>query len=342
MAKKSKRRKPENERRNSKRNREAEQEYEYHLPVMLSETLNLLITNPNGIYIDGTLGGGGHAAEIIKSLDSGRLYAFDEDEDAIRHSGGKFADELAKGKDSRIELVHANYSQFELACTKEESAGKLGSINGMLLDLGVSSRQLDTGSRGISYRFDAALDMRFGGSAGTDKQRAADIVNNEDEAELLRILRHYGEEPFARPIVRRIMQRRSTAPIETTSELRAVVEESVPPPLRAKALARVFQAFRIAVNRELEVLEETLRGVIPHLCLGGRIVVITYHSLEDRIVKHTFKEESTTIHATMPGEKTIPARMKLLTPKPLEPTEEEILRNPRARSAKVRAVERVR
>ncbi|MBX7156663.1 MAG: 16S rRNA (cytosine(1402)-N(4))-methyltransferase RsmH [Candidatus Kapaibacterium sp.] len=325
-----------------RRNREAEQEYNYHLPVMLQETLNLLVTNPNGIYIDGTLGGGGHAAEIVKRLDSGCLYAFDADEEAILHCRGAFADELARGEESRIALVHANYSDFELACSKKEKiredVSDDGGIAGMLLDLGVSSRQLDSGGRGISHRFDSPLDMRFGGSAHTT---ASEIINTADESELLSILRTYGEEPFARPIVRRIMQRRNTVLFTTTGELRAVVEESVPPPQRAKALARVFQAFRIAVNRELEVLEETLRNVIPHLTIGGRIVVITYHSLEDRIVKHIFKEESTTIHATMPGEITIPARMKLLTPKPMLPTEEEILRNPRARSAKVRAVEKV-
>lgn len=321
-----------------RRNREVEQEYEYHLPVMLEETLSLLVTNPNGVYIDGTLGGGGHAAEIIKRLDGGRLYAFDADEEAISHCRGAFADELTRGKESRIELVHANYSEFESACSTEERIREHGGIAGMLLDLGVSSRQLDTGGRGISHRFDSPLDMRFGGSAHTT---ASEIINTADESELLSILRTYGEEPFARPIVKNIMQRRNTVAFTTTGELRTVVEETVPPPLRAKALARVFQAFRIAVNQELDVLDTTLRNIIPHLSIGGRIVVITYHSLEDRIVKHIFKDESTTIHATMPGEITIPARMKLLTSKPLLPTQEEVMRNPRARSAKVRAVEKV-
>ncbi|MBL7998165.1 MAG: 16S rRNA (cytosine(1402)-N(4))-methyltransferase RsmH [Candidatus Kapabacteria bacterium] len=324
------------------RNRDAEEQYEYHLPVMLAETLDLLITDTNGIYIDGTLGGGGHAAEIIKRIHSGRLYAFDADEEAIRHSGGKFADELAKGADSRIVTVHANYAQFTEACSKEEQRGKpFSSITGLLLDLGVSSRQLDEGGRGISFRFDAPLDMRFGGSHDHDKRTAADIINNDDEEDLIRILRHYGEEPYARHIVRAILTRRRSAALETTADLRSVIEDVIIPPHRAKTLARVFQAFRIAVNRELEVLEDTLRGIVPRLHTGGRIVVITYHSLEDRIVKHVFKELTATRHATMPGETTIHAPMKMLTPKPLEPTEEEIRRNPRARSAKVRAVEKL-
>lgn len=320
------------------RNRELEQEYEYHLPVMLQETLNLLISSPDGMYIDGTLGGGGHAGEIVKRLNKGKLYAFDADEEAISHCRGAFADELAKGDESRIELVHANYSQYNLACAKEEQNNRHDGIRGMLLDLGVSSRQLDTGGRGISHRFDSPLDMRFGGSAHTT---ASEIINNADEHQLLHILRTYGEEPFARNIVRRIMQQRSTSPFTTTGELRNVVEESVPPPHKAKALARVFQAFRIAVNQELEVLEQTLTHIVPRLAKGGRVVVITYHSLEDRITKHIFKKHTTTVHATMPSETTIPAVALALTPKPLLPTDEEILRNPRARSAKIRAIERI-
>lgn len=337
------------------------QEYDYHLPVMLGETISLLNIKPNGCYIDGTLGGGGHTREIFTRLDSGRLYSFDQDEGAIEYCRGAFSDELQRGEQSRLHLVNANFSQFKLACStktyKEEQTGSTLSpsasegelltsqkerpipfIDGMLLDLGVSSRQLDTGDRGISYRFSAPLDMRFGGNA--ELITARDLLHSSDEQTLTRILREYGEEPFARPIARQILSTRTMGRMETTDDLRHAVEQAMPKHLVGKAMARVFQAFRIAVNGELDVLEETLSSVLPYLNTGGRVVVITYHSLEDRIVKHRFKELSTTIHARQPGEITIHAPAHLLTTKPLYPTDEEIRRNPRARSAKVRAIEK--
>lgn len=309
----------------------------YHVPVMLRETLEWLITDPEGLYVDGTLGGGGHAAEILRKVrQRGRLVCFDADKQAIDECRGAFADELERGDESRIRIVHANYSEV---CThKEVVAGQWKGISGLLLDLGVSSYQLDHPAQGISHRFEAALDMRFGGSGPT----AADIINSASAQQIEKILKEFGEEKFARRIATAIIHRRSIAPITTTVDVRTLVGESVPPPVFASALARVFQAFRIAVNRELDVLRDTLECVIPLLAPGGRIVVITYHSLEDRIVKTIFKRESLDHRPTYPGDKEVIAPLRLCTPKPLLPTDEEVARNPRARSAKIRVVERKR
>ncbi len=315
---------------------ENRKESEYHEPVMFRETLEWLVTKDDGLYIDGTLGGGGHAAGILRKVsNSGRLICFDADEQAISFCRGAFADELARGEESRIRLVHGNYA--EVCGNEEVVAGSQKGISGLLLDLGVSSYQLNNPAQGISHRYDAALDMRFGGSGRT----AAEIINSAEQAEIQKILWEFGEEKFARNITKAIVQRRRIAPITTTVELRKLVEETVPPPVFLSSLARVFQALRIAVNHELEVLEKTLLCVIPMLAPGGRIVVISYHSLEDRIVKHIFKKESTSHRPSYPGDVAIHARLKLLTPKPQLPSEEEVRRNPRARSAKVRVVERV-
>ena len=264
----------------------------------------------------------------------GRLVCFDADKQAIQQCRGAFAEELARGDESRIRIVHANYS--EVCSTKEVVAGNTNGISGILLDLGVSSYQLDHPAQGISHRFEAALDMRFGGSGRT----AADIVNTASAQEIENILWEFGEEKFARRITAAIIQRRTVAPITTTVDVRKLVEECVPPPLFASSLAKVFQALRIAVNRELEVLKNTLECVIPMLAPGGRIVVITYHSLEDRIVKNIFKRESTDHRPTFPGDREFVASLRLCTHKPLVPRAEEVQSNPRARSAKVRVVER--
>ena len=204
-------------------------------------------------------------------------------------------------------------------------------VSGVLLDLGVSSRQLDIGQRGISYRFNTKLDMRF----GTDGISAEELLNKSEEGTLHHILRSFGEEPFARIIARRLVERRRAAPLKSTADLRYIIEECVPPHMASKSLARVFQAIRIAVNNELEVLEHTIRSIIPLLNKGGRIVVLSYHSLEDRVVKQVFKDS-----AKKTDENPDP-QLHILTPKPLEPSEQEIGWNPRSRSAKLRIAEKI-
>lgn len=299
-------------------------EYDYHIPVMLEEVCTWLITDPDGTYIDGTLGGGGHTAEILARLSSnGKIIAFDADEQAIEHCTKKFAAELDKS-DSRLVLYNDNFIR---ACSIGELRGK---VLGLLLDLGVSSRQLDSGSRGISHRVNSRLTMSFGSHGNT----AEDLLDGADEREIESILKKYGEEPFARVIARRIVQRRRAAPLRSTFDLRSVIEEVVPPHIVSKSIARVFQAIRIAVNDELGVLEKTLRGIIPILAPQGRIAVISYHSLEDRIVKNVFRELADKNQDT-------PPELKILTSKPLPPSDEEIHGNPRSRSAKLRVAEKL-
>jgi 16S rRNA (cytosine1402-N4)-methyltransferase len=310
-------------------------EYNYHLPVMLKETIDFLVTDTNGIYIDGTLGGGGHAAEILQRIDSGgKLYAFDKHSTAIEHCNARFAEELIRGTSSRLRLYNYCYSEV---CNFDEIRGQ---ISGLLLDLGVSSKQLDTDSLGLSYRVDSKLDMRFGDTGLT----AGDLLYSVSEDELIEILRNYGEEPMARRIAKAIILKRNANSMNTTFDLRAAVESCVPTALHFKALSRVFQAIRIAVNQELKVLEDTLKGIIPMLAPGGRIVILSYHSLEDRIVKSIFKEYSKKIkvnkqHPDYNKEGNLPP-LTLLTPKPMLPSEQEIQINPRARSAKLRVAEK--
>jgi 16S rRNA (cytosine1402-N4)-methyltransferase len=317
------------------------EEYNYHLPVLFQECCDAVLTDPKGIYIDGTLGGGGHSAEIFSRLDTeGRLHSFDADLHAIKHCEERFAEELAKQDKSRIVLHNEN---FVTACSivKKDTKEKPHSfVSGVLLDLGVSSLQLDTDSIGLSYRVNSRLNMRFG-SQGIS---AEDCIAETGEEKLVEVLRLYGEEPFAKRIARRMVERRRAAPLRTTFDLREVVEEVVPMHLRSKSLSRVFQAFRIAVNDELRVLETFLQDIIPCMSPGGRIVVISYHSLEDRIVKNIFKEHSRTSRPTENNKfsftEPISPELKVLTKKPMLPSEEEIRRNPRARSAKLRIAEK--
>ncbi len=304
---------------------QAAPEYDYHIPVMLRETCDYLITDTSGLYIDGTLGGGGHSAEILSRLsEGGKLYAFDADEQAIEHCTQKFQDELSKAEQSKLVLTNDNFIR---ACSIGELRGK---VLGLLLDLGVSSRQLDTGSRGISHRLNSRLTMSFGSSGNS----AEDLLNRSDERTIESILKMYGEEPFAGGIARRIITRRRAAPLRTTFDLRSVIEEVVPPHMLSKSISRTFQALRIAVNDEINILEQTLRGIIPVLAPHGRIVVLSYHSLEDRVVKNVFRELS---HDT----ETTPKQLHILTPKPLPPSDDEIRYNPRARSAKLRVAEKL-
>lgn len=313
-------------------------EYDYHLPVLLQESVDALVTDPDGVYIDGTLGGGGHTAEILSRLSpAGKLFSFDADIHAIEQCRKRFAHELLSGAQSRLVLRHENFRE---ACSIKEGSDPFN-VSGLLLDLGVSSHQLDTDSIGLSYRVDSRLDMRF----GLHGRSAEDLLATLDEGELERLFRLYGEEPNARKIARRIVERRRAAPVSTTSDLRTLIEDTVPPFVHTKTLARVFQALRIAVNDELGALEQTLECIIPMLAPGGRIVVISYHSLEDRIVKTIFKRESQTRvpDPDNPRSTTREVRpvLRVLTKKPVEPSEEEVKRNPRARSARMRVAEKV-
>jgi 16S rRNA (cytosine1402-N4)-methyltransferase len=297
----------------------------YHTPVLLKETIDLLFTKADGIYIDGTIGGGGHSEALLAKLSSGgKIFGFDKDPEAIEHCKEKFKNELEKGENSRIELFNECFSK---ACSITRHRGEW---TGFLLDLGVSSRQLDESRRGFSYRAAGPLDLRFSPHGRT----AEDLVNAVDEEELAALLRKFGEEPFAKKIARRIVQQRKIAPIRTTVDLARIVESVVPRRSLASSLSRVFQALRIAINDELNVLHNALHSALQ--CLGNRsrIVVISYHSLEDRIVKNFFRQfsKSEEKSSSMP-------KIKILTKKPLVPSEDEIKNNPRSRSAKLRAGE---
>lgn len=305
-------------------------EYDYHVPVLLERSLKHLINDKSGIYVDCTLGGGGHAQAILERLDSGgNLKAFDKDPIAIEYCRRKFESELKKSTPS-VELINECYSE---ACT---FAVNWGLINGILLDLGVSSKQLDTDQRGLSYRVKSPLDMRFGPVG----QTAEELLNTANSGELERILRIYGEEPLARVITRRIIERRRGSTLKTTFDLRLIIEEVAPKKYIFKTLSRVFQAIRIAVNSELEVLEKTLNCIPDFLHEQGRIVVISYHSLEDRIVKNIFKELSKSPKNKYDKNAT-KAKLRIITPKPEIPDSKEIEFNPRARSAKLRVAEKI-
>lgn len=288
----------------------------YHIPVMLQECLEALRIVPHGTYVDGTLGGGGHTSAILERLNSaGRLISFDADEVAIAHCQQRFADELAKGQDSRLRLVHANFS------TLSEHLSP-GTVNGVLLDLGVSSYQFDHHERGFSFRLQAPLDMRFMAEGET----AADILNKRSEEDISTVFYTYGDEPQSRRLAKAVVQRRALAPFRTTIDLRDLVVQHIPPHHQAKTLARLFQALRIAVNDELGRLERTLTDIIPLLAPNGRIVVMSYHSGEDRIVKNVFRAH--------------PESLIIVTKKSIEASPDEQRTNPRSRSARLRVAER--
>jgi len=311
-------------------------EYDYHDPVLLSECIDYLITNKAGMYVDGTLGGGGHTSAILKKLDSnGMLISYDKDPDAIEHCQKRFSTEIENGM-----LILRNEG-FDKAYSIEE---REGTISGLLLDLGVSSNQLDGSSRGISYRFDSELDMRF----GTEGRTAKDLLHVATEEELIRIFKDFGEEPFSRKIARRIVEVRRATSLSTTNDLRQIVEDVVPTHLHFKSLSRVFQAIRIEVNSELKVLRDTLTNIIPKLEKGGRVVILSYHSLEDRIVKDVFKKFAAKRRDAITDDEKIYGNyvaidpvVKLLTKSPEVPSDEEIKRNKRARSAKLRVIEKL-
>ena len=297
---------------------------EYHIPVLLAESVSALVTNPDGIYADATFGGGGHTAAILSRLhDGGKLIAFDRDSDALANAP----------KDARLTLIHNNFRFIE------NYAAQLGvQFDGVLADLGVSSHQFDTAGRGFSFRFeDAPLDMRMNQQA---RLTAEEVVNSYPEADLERILRLYGEVDGARNMARLIAQAGTQAALHTTGVLVRVIARMLPKNAEHKVLAKVYQALRIEVNQEMRSLEKFLDGATRSLKPGGRLVVITYHSLEDRMVKNFIKT------GNVDGEQRKDAFGRIQTPleavnrKPVVPEESEIERNTRARSAKLRIAER--
>jgi len=308
----------------------------HHVTVLKQEAVDGLAVKPDGIYVDCTLGGAGHSMEIVKRLgESGRLIAFDQDETAIRH-----AQETLKPYMDRVQIVRSNFRYLE---RELEKLGVQG-VDGVLFDLGVSSPQLDEAERGFSYNKDAELDMRMDRSM---ELTAEMIVNTWDEDRLARILTDYGEEKFARRIAKHIVQTRQREPIRTTEQLAEIIKEAIPAAARRTGphpAKRSFQAIRIAVNDELGAFEDALAGAIEVLNPGGRIAVITFHSLEDRICKQFFAKhtERCTCPPDFPmcvcGKQGV---LRLVNRKPILPGPEELKDNPRARSAKLRIAEKL-
>ena len=303
-----------------------------HVSVLLYEAVDGLNIHPDGIYIDGTAGGGGHSAEILSRLTSGRLYSIDQDPDAIATVTERFKD------DDRSTILQGNFGDMKALLN---DVG-VYAVDGVLLDIGVSSHQLDDGSRGFSYHEDAPLDMRMSQSGET----AADLVNTLDVGELSRIISLYGEEKYAFSIAKGIVRAREIKPIETTLELAEIVKENVPQKVRRDGhpARKTFQALRIAVNHELDVLESGLQGAFELLSQGGRLSVITFHSLEDRIVKQFMRDKAQ--GCTCPKDFPVcvcgnKPKVKIITRKPILPSDEELERNPRARSAKLRVCEKL-
>lgn len=306
-----------------------------HKSVLLEETIEGMCIKPDGIYVDGTLGGGGHALEVVKRLgESGRFFGIDQDEAAIAA-----ASERLKEHSHKITIIRDNY---ENAVSDLKSNGVTG-VDGIVLDLGVSSYQLDTVERGFSYKYDTALDMRM------DRRQALsakEIVNDYSQADLARIIRDYGEDKFANNIAKHIVKAREEAPIETTYQLNDIIKAAIPVKMRAEGghpSKRTFQAIRIECNRELDVLKNSLEEMIGFLNPGGRICIITFHSLEDRIVKSIFKKQENpctcppNFPVCMCGKESMG---KVVTRKPILPSEEELNENSRSKSAKLRIFER--
>jgi 16S rRNA (cytosine1402-N4)-methyltransferase len=308
-----------------------------HTTVLLQETVDGLNIRPDGIYVDCTLGGAGHSEYLVQQLnDQGRLICFDQDTTAIDNAKIRLADHLDK-----VTFVHANFRYIK---EKLHERG-IKNVDGILYDLGVSSPQLDTPERGFSYNHDAPLDMRMDMTAPLT---AYHVVNEWDFNDLVRIFYRYGEEKFSKQIARKIEEARKHAPIETTGQLVELIKDGIPAPARRKGghpAKRVFQAIRIAVNDELGAAEQSLQDAIDLLAVNGRISVITFHSLEDRITKTIFKEAAS-YPELPPNLPVIPEGMepmlKLVTRKPILPSEEELLHNNRSRSAKLRIAEKIK
>lgn len=305
-----------------------------HKSVLLTETIEGLQIRPDGIYVDGTLGGGGHSYEIAKRLKGGRLIGIDQDQAAIEAAGMR----LSPFGD-KVTIVRSNYRNTR------EVLSELGieKIDGMILDLGVSSYQFDTKERGFSYRFDSPLDMRMDTRQSFS---AKEIVNGYSEMELYHVIRDYGEDKFAKNIAKHIVMARKKKPVETTGELCEIIKAAIPAKIRAEGghpAKRTFQAIRIECNKELEVLRESLETLIELLNPGGRLCIITFHSLEDRIVKAAFKKAENPCICPPNFPVCTCGRVsqgKVVTGKPILPGEEELSGNPRAASAKLRIFEK--
>ena len=299
-----------------------------HVPVMLNEVIDGLMIKPNGSYLDCTLGGGGHSEAIHARLEGGKLYAVDKDADAIAFARKRLGETLT--------YIHKDFKSAIAEWDHEP-------LDGILMDLGVSSYQLDTPERGFSYRFEAPLDMRMSSDQALTAEK---VVNTYSQRELTDILFKYGEEPFAKKIAANIVKQREVAPLKTTTELVEIIERSIPPKVRysgSHPAKRTFQAIRIEVNGELSGLYEAVLGAIRLLKKGGRIAVITFHSLEDRIVKQAFKYAE--LDCICPTRSPIctcnkVSEVEIITKKPIIPSEAEINDNPRSKSAKLRIAEK--
>ena len=306
-----------------------------HKSVLLFETVDGLNIKPDGVYVDGTLGGGGHAYQVCSRLnDKGSFYGIDQDAAAIEAAGARLLDFGEK-----VTIIRSNYCDMKL---RLQELG-INKVDGIVLDLGVSSYQLDTAERGFSYRADAPLDMRM-----DERQEltARDIVNDYSEMDLFRIIRDYGEDKFAKNIAKHIVREREKGPIETTGQLCEIIKQSIPMKIQKNAghpAKRTFQAIRIECNRELDVLRDSLDDMIEMLNPGGRICIITFHSLEDRIVKSAFKKNENP--CTCPSSFPVcvcgnVSKGKVITRKPILPSDEELQENSRSKSAKLRIFER--
>lgn len=307
-----------------------------HKSVLLHETIEALQIRPDGIYVDGTLGGAGHSFEIAKRLGpQGRLIGIDQDEAAIEAAG-----ERLREFSDRVTIVRDNYVNFPAVMDRLG----IDRVDGILLDIGVSSYQIDTVERGFTYKEDAPLDMRMDTRSSLT---ARDIVNEYSETELFHIIRDYGEDSFAKNIAKHIVRARQEAPIETTGELVEIIKAAVPARVRSTGghpAKKTFQALRIECNHELSVLEDSIDGMIDRLSPGGRLAIITFHSLEDRIVKNKFRENENPcicppdFPVCMCGRR---SKGRAVTRKPIVPTEEECEQNKRAKSSKLRVFEHI-
>ena len=306
-----------------------------HTSVLLEETVDGLAVKPDGIYVDATLGGGGHAFEVCSKLSSkGSFIGIDQDAAAIEAAGARLLD-----FGERVTIIRSNY------CDMKPRLHEIGidKVDGIILDLGVSSYQLDTAERGFSYRADAPLDMRMD---QRQKMTAKDIVNGYSESDLYRVIRDYGEDRFAKNIAKHIVIARGKGPIETTGQLNEIIRQAIPMKIQKTSghpSKRTYQAIRIELNRELEVLRDTLDDMIELLNPGGRICIITFHSLEDRIVKSAFRKNENP--CTCPSHFPVcvcgnVSKGKVITRKPILPSEEELEENSRSKSAKLRIFER--
>lgn len=306
-----------------------------HISVLLNECIEGLNIKEDGIYVDGTLGGAGHSSEIIKNLcERGRLIGIDQDKDALKAAKEKLKDY------NNVTFVHSNFYNIENILHDLNIAG----VDGILMDLGVSSYQLDNGERGFSYMQDAPLDMRMNRE---NSLSAYEVINSYSEEDLFRIIKDYGEEKFAKRIANFIINKRKEKNIESTLELVDVIKAAIPAKARREGphpAKRTFQAIRIEVNKELEIIEKTIRDGVERLNVGGRMAIITFHSLEDRIVKTVYKNLTNpcTCPSSFPvcvcNKKPI---VKIITRKPIEASKEELDYNPRSRSAKLRIIEKI-